>query len=115
MGELTIFDAASDVAFVGGSPRCPGGQNVLEPAALGIPVLVGPHTFNFGQIVRQLVANGGAREITNHHQLADAVIELLEDPERRAEMGRRAQALIEVNRGATQEVLALVERFLPAR
>ncbi len=112
MGEMPVFYAAADVAFVGGSLVPLGGQNVLEPAALALPVVVGPHTYNFEQIVQQLVAQGGAYQVADHHHLADAVIELLERPERRAEMGRRAHALIEANRGATGQVLALVERFL---
>ena len=114
MGEMPVFYAAADVAFVGGSLVPLGGQNVLEPAALALPVVVGPHTFNFEQIVQQLVARGGACQVADHYHLADAVIELLERPERRAEMGRRAHALIEANRGATRQVLALVEEFMPA-
>lgn len=108
MGELYVFYAAADVAFVGGSLVPLGGQNVLEPAALGLPVLVGPHTFNFEQIVQQLVARRGLYQVADPQLLADTVIELLERPEQRAEMGRQALALMEANRGATDRVMALV-------
>lgn len=114
MGEMPVYYAAADVAFVGGSLVPLGGQNVLEPAALGLPIVVGPHTFNFEQIVEQLVAQGGACRVADHHLLADAVIELLERPEQRADMGRRARALIEANRGATRRVMELVGDYLPA-
>ena len=114
MGELHVFYAAADVAFVGGSLVPLGGQNVLEPAALGLPVIVGPHTFNFQQIVHQLLARGGIYQVADRHLLADAVIELLERPEQRADMGRRAYALIEASRGATGRVMALVAKQLPA-
>ncbi|SEP14648.1 lipid IV(A) 3-deoxy-D-manno-octulosonic acid transferase [Aquisalimonas asiatica] len=109
MGELYVFYAAADVAFVGGSLVPLGGQNVLEPAALGLPVIVGPHTFNFEQIVQQLVARRGLYQVADPHLLADAVIELLERPEQRADMGRRALGLMEANRGATERVMALVD------
>lgn len=112
MGELPVFYAASDVAFVGGSLVPQGAHNLLEPAALGLPVLVGPHVFNFEQVTRQLVQAGGCFQVSEADSLADAVIELLENPERRAAMGRRAQALVEANRGAAAKTLIEVEKLL---
>ncbi len=105
MGELPLLYAAADVAFVGGSLVPLGGQNVLEPAALGLPVVVGPHTFNFAQVVEQLLANGGALRVADADALAAAVGRLLADPAERAERGRKAQALIRANRGAGERLL----------
>ena len=62
MGQLIPFFAASDLAFIGGSLVPVGGHNVLEPAALSVPVLVGPHTFNSEEIIRSLIEDGGAAE-----------------------------------------------------
>lgn len=112
MGELPILYAASDLAFVGGSLVPIGAHNMLEPAALGLPVIVGPHTFNFSEITRQLVRAGGCDQVADASLLADAVIELLENPDRRAAMGLAAQRLVEANRGATQFVLHEVEGLL---
>ncbi|MEX2430975.1 MAG: glycosyltransferase, partial [Dehalococcoidia bacterium] len=112
MGELPVLYAASDVAFVGGSLVPMGAHNLLEPAALGLPVLVGPHTFNFAQITRQLLRAGGCEQVVDAHLLADVVTELLEDPERRATMGRRALDLVKANRGAVKRMLAEVDRVV---
>lgn len=112
MGELPVLYAAADVAFVGGSLVPMGAHNVLEPAALGLPVLVGPHTFNFAQIVRQMVEAGACDQVADAGLLADAVIELLEDPERRSRMGRKGYALVQANRGASGRLLQEVKVLL---
>lgn len=112
MGELPLLYAASDVAFVGGSLVPMGAHNVLEPAALGLPVIVGPHTFNFAEITRQLVQAGGCDQVADASLLADAVIELLENPDRRAQRGRAAMRLVEANRGATRFVVHEVRSLL---
>jgi len=112
MGELPVLYAAADVAFVGGSLVPEGAHNMLEPAMLGLPVLVGPHTFNFAQITQQLLQAGGCEQVASAPLLADAVIELLEDPERRVGMGRHAQALVRANQGAVDRVLAQIEQVM---
>lgn len=112
MGELPVLYAAADVAFVGGSLVPMGGHNLLEPAALGLPVLVGPHTFNFAQITRQLLRAGGCYQVADAQLLADTVTELLEDPERRTTMGRRALDLVKANRGAVERMLEEVDRVV---
>ncbi len=113
MGELPVLYAAADVAFVGGSLVPLGAHNVLEPAALGVPVLVGPHSFNFAQIVRQLVEAGACDQVADAGLLADAVTELLEDPERRSRMGRKGRELVEANRGASGRLMQEVKLLLP--
>jgi len=87
MGEMSAYYAATDVAFVGGSLLPLGGQNLIEPIALGIPVLIGPHTFNFAEATAGAVAAGAARRVADADELARAVRDLLSDPDRRRAMG----------------------------
>ena len=112
LGELLQFYAASDVAFVAGSLEPIGGHNVLEPAALGRPVLVGPHTFNFAEITESLVAAGAALRVGDATELGDAVVRLFAEPQRRAAMGATALAAVERERGAVLRVLGIVEDVL---
>ncbi len=112
MGELMRFYAASDVAFVGGSLAPIGGHNLLEPAALSKPVLVGPHTFNFEGITRSLLREGGAREITTQN-LGECVRELLEHPEQCRRMGESARRVFERESGAVAKIMQRIEPLLP--
>ena len=112
MGELLRFYGASDVAFVGGSLVPVGGHNPLEPAALGIPIVMGPHLFNFAEISTRLCAAGAAKIVQSARELADVVIELLRDRDRRRRMGERGKVFVEENRGALERVLALIDRLM---
>jgi 3-deoxy-D-manno-octulosonic-acid transferase len=112
MGELMPFFAGSDVAFVGGSLVPIGGHNVLEPAALSVPVLVGPHTFNFEEITRSLIEQGGAERVSAADQLGPHLLQLLLDAPRRKRMGEAAQSVFERERGAVQRVMRLVDGLL---
>ncbi|HEV2540054.1 MAG TPA: lipid IV(A) 3-deoxy-D-manno-octulosonic acid transferase [Frateuria sp.] len=112
MGELMPFYAAADVAFVGGSLVPIGGHNVLEPAALARPVLVGPHTFNFEEITLTLIREGGARRVPHAEQLGLDVLELLRDARLRERMGRDARRVFDSERGAVGRVMELVDRVL---
>jgi len=114
MGVLLQYYAACDVAFVGGSIAAVGGQNVLEPAALCKPVVVGPHTFNFRDILKQLVEAQGALQIQDAQELEDAVRRLFQDPELRDRMGLAGLSLVNSGRGAVQRTLALVKNLLGA-
>ena len=87
MGELMMLYAASDVAFVGGSLVPIGGHNLLEPAALGLPVLAGPNTYNAPDIAELLLADGSAQVIDDADGLAAQVGLLLQDPDERARRG----------------------------
>ena len=109
MGELPLFYAAADVAFVGGTLVETGGHNMLEPAALGLPVLFGPHVFNFAEIGRRLVEAGGAERVGGPASLGRAVAGYLEDANRRHAAGERGRAFVESNRGARDRVLAMIE------
>ncbi|MBJ6609788.1 MAG: lipid IV(A) 3-deoxy-D-manno-octulosonic acid transferase [Candidatus Thiothrix moscowensis] len=112
MGELPLMLAAADVAFVGGSLVEIGGHNLLEPAALGKPCLSGPHYFNFADITRQLVAQGGAQVVQDAQELAALVSDLLQDEAKRTQMGNAASAVVLANRGALQKTLQELESFL---
>ena len=108
LGELLDFYAAGDVAFVGGSLVPIGGHNLLEPAALGIPILTGPHNSNSAEAARLLIASGAAQVAANPQDLADKVIALLQEPETRARLGKEGRAFVEANKGALQKLLGLV-------
>lgn len=113
MGELTTFYAAADAAFVGGSLVPVGGHNLLEPAALGVPMITGPHTENAADIAELLVECGAARVIRGADALAGEVAVLLTDG---TERDRRAAAGLQAiagNRGALDRLLALVDATVP--
>lgn len=112
LGELLMFFASADIAFVAGSLAPIGGHNVLEPAALGIPVLVGPHTFNFSEITDQMLAEGAVQRVADSQALAAALQGLMANEAHRAEMGRAARGLVERERGAVERTLAIIARVL---
>lgn len=108
LGELLDFYAAADVAFVGGSLVPIGGHNLLEPAALGLPILTGPHNSNSEEAARQLIALGAVQIVKDPQDLAEKVLALFASPETRARMGIQASNFVAANRGALQKLLALV-------
>jgi len=109
MGELIEFYAAADVAFVGGSLVPVGGHNLLEPAALARPVVVGPQTFNFAEVTEDLIAAGAVRRIADGEELGPAVVRLLARDVERRSMGEAAHAVMERERGAVDRTMAIVE------
>ena len=109
MGELTLFYAASDVAFVGGSLVPIGGHNLLEPAALGLPLVSGPHVFNAEEIADMFVAKGACRLVHDAGELAAEVGQLLSDPEMAARLGDAGRGILERNRGALARLMAMIE------
>lgn len=113
MGEMYYYLAAADLAFVGGSLARVGGHNVLEPAALGLPVLFGPHMSNFAAARGLLLRLGAAEEVEDAADLAGEVASLLADPARSAQMGRAGEAAVAGNRGALARLLATLECFPP--
>lgn len=112
MGELPAFYAAADVAFVGGSLVPRGGHNVLEPAALGIPVVVGMHTYNFSEIVRMLKSAGALVQVDDVDGLVRAVKRWIADGEVRDEAGAAGRRIVLDNRGATQRLVLAIARTL---
>jgi 3-deoxy-D-manno-octulosonic-acid transferase len=114
MGEMSAYYAAADVAFVGGSLLPLGGQNLIEPIALGIPVLIGPHTFNFAEATAGAIAAGAARMVDDADAMARAAGELLSDPARRQLMREAALAFHAAHRGAAQRLWDWLRPQLPA-
>jgi 3-deoxy-D-manno-octulosonic-acid transferase len=112
MGELNVLIGAVNVAFIGGSFAKIGGHNVLEAAAQGIPVIVGPHTFNFELITRQLIQIGGAERVYNAEELAKLLQTWLTDAAARVEVGEAGQKLVADNRGALDKLEKLVEKII---
>ena len=112
LGELLEFYAAADVAFVGGSLVPVGGHNLLEPAALGVPVLTGPHNFNAADVARLLIARGAAEVVHNAQELGARVSALLSDPAERERMGSQGRASVAGSRGALSRLLELIEPLL---
>lgn len=115
IGHLEAFYAAGDIAFVGGSLVSRGGQNMLEPAALGRAVVFGPHTSNFRNDVELLLGAGAAVQVDSLATLETSMMSLLLDEARRDDLGKRAVALIARNQGATARTLELVEPLLATR
>ena len=113
LGELLAFYAAGDVAFVGGSLVPIGGHNLLEPAALGLPVLAGPNNFNSADIARLLVECGAVRIVHDAPQISAAIGELLADPTERSNMGASGRKAVEQNRGAVRRLMEFLEPLLP--
>ncbi len=113
IGELMGFYAAADVAFVGGSLQAIGGHNVLEPAALGVPSVVGPHTFNFAEATALLRNEGALLQVVDADGLAHAVADLLADAPRRRAMGAAGRLTVERERGALARTLELIALRLP--
>ncbi|MCC7464365.1 MAG: 3-deoxy-D-manno-octulosonic acid transferase [Gammaproteobacteria bacterium] len=112
LGELLDFYAAADVAFVGGSLVRAGGHNLLEPAALGVPVVAGPYQFNAPDVARVLQAAGALLIVPDAVSLAGAVGALLADPGERARRGAAARAVVAANRGALERIVALASSVL---
>jgi 3-deoxy-D-manno-octulosonic-acid transferase len=115
LGELLSFFAAADLAFVAGSLCEIGGHNVLEPAALGVPSVVGPHTFNFAEATRRLRDAGALVQAADAAALGDVVLALLEDPARRTRMGEAGRQQVGEHAGALGRTLDLLDDVLAGR
>ena len=115
MGELMLLYGIADLAFVGGSLVERGGHNPLEPAAHAIPVLMGPHTFNFKDICARLDEANGLITVTDEASLVKAVASLLNDEDYRNYHGRHAVEVLYQNQGALQRLLQLLEPYLPPK
>jgi 3-deoxy-D-manno-octulosonic-acid transferase len=112
MGELQLFYAAADVAFVGGSLVPTGGHNLLEAAAVAKPVVFGPHMFNFSEIAALTLERGAGVQIDGPAALAPAIADFLGNANRRFGAGEAGRKMVEENRGALVQTLQLVERAL---
>lgn len=115
MGELMLLYGIADLAFVGGSLVERGGHNPLEAAAHAIPVLMGPHTFNFKDICARLDEASGLITVIDAASLVKEISSLLTDEDYRNFYGRHAVEVLYQNQGALQRMLQLLEPYLPPR
>nr|WP_024966208.1 lipid IV(A) 3-deoxy-D-manno-octulosonic acid transferase [Pantoea sp. IMH] len=115
MGELMLLYGIADLAFVGGSLVERGGHNPLEAAAHALPVLMGPHTFNFKDICARLQQADGMITVTDAASLDKEIGTLLTDEDYRLYYGRHAVEVLHQNQGALQRLLQLLEPYLPQR
>ncbi len=114
IGELAQLYQLATAVFVGGSLVPAGGHNILEPAVFGKPIVFGPHMQNFAEIAEAFLANGAAVQVHSERELVEAVVDLMNDPVRRARLGAAARALIDANRGAKDRTLTVITSLLPA-
>ncbi|QCP14738.1 lipid IV(A) 3-deoxy-D-manno-octulosonic acid transferase [Pseudoduganella umbonata] len=108
MGEMFAYYATCDIAFIGGSLAPLGGQNLIEAAALGKPVLIGQHTFNFAQVTEDAVAAGGTLRVSDAADLMAQAARLLADDAARNAMGQAGLAFANRHRGATARTIELL-------
>jgi 3-deoxy-D-manno-octulosonic-acid transferase len=115
MGEMFAYYAACDVAFIGGSLLPLGGQNLIEACALGKPVLVGPHTFNFSLVSEDAIAAGAALRVQDAPAMLREALRLLQADQQRDAMGMKAKAFAGQHRGATARTMALLQPLISSR
>lgn len=113
MGEMMLLYGSADIAFVGGSLIERGGHNMIEPACWGLPILSGPHTFNFADISKRLEESGGLVTIVDANSLAYQLIHWLDNPNKAALAGERAKQFAEQNRGAVERLMGVIAQYLP--
>jgi 3-deoxy-D-manno-octulosonic-acid transferase len=112
LGELIHVWGLADVAFVGGSFGNRGGQNMLEPAALGVAVVFGPNVWNFQDVAEQLCHHRAARQVLSPQELEAALSELLSTPHLRQEIGHRARQFVQTQQGAVLRTLTALQPLL---
>ncbi len=112
MGEMFAYYVAADLAFIGGSLLPLGGQNLIEACALGKPVLIGPHTFNFALVTEEAIAAGAALCVADSLELVSHAEKLLVDGALRGQMGAKALAFAEHHKGATARTVGLLRHMI---
>lgn len=112
MGEMFAYYAACDLAFIGGSLLPFGGQNLIEACAVGKPVIIGPHTYNFAQASQLAIACAAAVRVEDATGLALAVQNIFSAPDKMAEIGAAGLRFVSANRGATEKALLLISQFI---
>jgi len=114
MGEMSLYYAAADVAFIGGSLLPLGGQNLIEACAVGTPVVVGPHTFNFAQAASDAIEAGAAIRVEGAKEAVAAMTSISNDRLERQRMSEAALQFVGAHRGATARTLARLAPFIEA-
>lgn len=113
MGEMDAWYALADVVLMGGSLEPHGSQNLIEPCAVGCPVLLGPHTWNFAEAAQSAIAAGAARSVTAVAAVEEA-LSLINDPARCQAMQQAARTFASAHRGATERTLAGLRSIMPS-
>jgi 3-deoxy-D-manno-octulosonic-acid transferase len=113
LGEMALYYAMADAALLGGSFARLGGQNLIEAAACGCPVIMGPHTFNFSEAAELAHAAGAARRVADMHEGVRAAVELARDPEARRAAADAGERFAAAHRGAAQRTAAAVLALVP--
>ncbi len=113
MGEMFAYYAAADITFIGGSLLPYGGQNLIEACAVGTPVLVGPHMYNFAEVTRLAVSKGAAIQVNNADELVEKLRILLNDSNSLAAMRQQSEVFVNANRGATDKALEIIAPKMP--
>ena len=112
MGELKMLYAASDVAFVGGSMVSRGGHNILEAAAVGVPVMFGPYMHNFKEIARGVLSQDAAIQCQNKNDVVNAILALYEQPAYRAALSEKGMEFVRQNQGAIGRICAILDQVI---
>ena len=112
MGELFTYYAACDFAFVGGSLLPFGGQNLIEAATMGKPILIGPHTYNFAQASKDALSAGAALQVKDTASLKEKVADLTSNQTTRNQMAKAALDFSAASTGATDRMMQLIARYL---
>lgn len=112
VGEMPLYYSASSVAIVAGSFRPLGGQNLIEASACGVPVIVGPHTYNFAEATDQALTAGAALQAMSPAEAWNLALELIDCGEKRRGMGKRATAFVDKHRGATSRTILQLSNWL---
>jgi len=114
-GELKYFYEPATVVFIGKSLTAKGGQNPIEPAALGKPTVFGPNMQNFADVVRCFLAKDAAVQVRNASELEGALVDLLFDATRREQLSRNALEVVRENQGAVYRTLDMISKHLETR
>lgn len=113
MGEMFAYYACADVAFIGGSLLPYGGQNLIEACAVGTPVIVGSHAYNFADATHHAIRAGAAIQINSANELAENLASLLTDSAKLAEMRQQTLSFVNENRGATKNAMDIIALNFP--
>lgn len=112
MGEMFAYYAACDLAFIGGSLLPFGGQNLIEASTVGVPVLIGPHTYNFEQASHLAVTSGAAIRVQNTNDMALSLQNMFDHPHQLSEIGLAGLRFANAHRGATGKALLHITQFI---
>jgi len=113
MGEMLAYYGVASVVVMGGTLSGTGGQNLIEPCAMGVPVVLGPSVFNFQQAGDEAIAAGAALSVPHAHAALDAVLAWLDDEPPRAAAGVAATQFVSAHRGATGRTMHLLDEISP--